>query len=359
MERPRELLGGQTMTSWFRPRRKQLPAMTLEGVLGPNGRLDAAAGMRVEAPDAICVGADGRLLASSGSRVLAFGAWGQTPEAFAPFDARVTALSCSPGGVIAVGLADGTLAVRDGSGQTVEGWVLPAGRVASIVDCAFASDDEIVLVDCGYRADDNVLALAAWDETARGQIVSLRRSGEARTILSGLHCPMGLCIDESGSTLVALLERATIVDQTGAVRQGGYPGYLGRLRRTPAGYALACLSRRDPLIEFLKTEPGFIAAMKAKIEPRHWIAPRANPEFSHDFPIELGATRLYGEVKPWAPSFSYGLLIETDAVLMPTGSAQSRANGQRHAISDIAVWNGDLITVSRASGEILNLGAMP
>ena len=99
--------------------------------------------------------------------------------------------------------------------------------------------------------------------------------------------------------------------------------------------------------------------MKAKIEPRHWIAPRANPEFSHDFPIELGATRLYGEVKPWAPSFSYGLLIETDAVLMPTGSAQSRANGQRHAISDIAVWNGDLITVSRASGEILNLGAMP
>ena len=96
--------------------------------------------------------------------------------------------------------------------------------------------------------------------------------------------------------------------------------------------------------------------MKAKIEPRHWIAPRATPEFSHDFPIELGATRLFGEVKPWAPSFSYGLLIEMDESLMPVGSAHSRANGRRHAICDAAVWNGDLIAVSKASGEILNLG---
>ena len=45
-----------------------------------------------------------------------------------------------------------------------------------------------------------------------------------------------------------------------------------------------------------------------------------------------------------------------DESLMPVGSAQSRANGQRHAICDAVVWNGDLIAVSRASGEILNLG---
>ena len=41
---------------------------------------------------------------------------------------------------------------------------------------------------------------------------------------------------------------------------------------------------------------------------------------------------------------------------MPVGSAQSRANGRRHAISDVAIWNGDLIAVSKASGELLNLG---
>ena len=44
---------------------------------------------------------------------------------------------------------------------------------------------------------------------------------------------------------------------------------------------------------------------------------------------------------------------------MPVGSAQSRANGRRHAISDVAIWNGDLIAVSKASGELLNLGRQP
>ena len=96
--------------------------------------------------------------------------------------------------------------------------------------------------------------------------------------------------------------------------------------------------------------------MKTTIAPRHWIAPRVSPEFAHDFPIELGATRLFGEIKPWAPSFSYGLLIELNDALMPVGSAHSRADGRRHAISDALVWNGDLVAVSKASAELLNLG---
>lgn len=333
--------------------------MTLEGVLGPNGRLDDAAGMAVEAPDALCVAADGRLLFSSGSRVMALGAWGGAAEGWATFDAPVTALCQGSGGFVAVGLAGGRLAVLDASAKPVDGWSLPAGRVASIVDCVFCSEDELLLVDCGYGAGENVLALAAWDDEPRGRLVALRRSGEARVVADRLHCPMGVCLDGSGEPLVSLLERACVVDASGKVRQRGYPGYLGRVRRTPAGYALACLSRRDPLIEFLKTERGFVAEMKAKIEPRHWIAPRASPEFAHDFPIELGATRLFGEVKPWAPSFSYGLLIETDGNLMPVGSAQSRADGRRHAICDVAAWNGGLIAVSRASGEILKPGARP
>lgn len=331
--------------------------MTLEGMLGPNGRLDLAAGMAVEAPDAVCVAADGRLLYSSGTRVMALALWGGQAETFATFGAVVTALCASPNGLVAVGLATGDVEVRDPAGEPVQGWSLPERRFVSVVDCAFRSEDELLVVDCGYAADDALLARATWDDEARGQVVALRKVGAARTIMPALHCPMGIAVDAEGGILVTLLERADIVDEAGKVRLGGYPGYLGRLRKTPAGYALACVSRRDPLIEFLKTERAFVAEMKATIEPRHWIAPRIHPEFSHDFPIELGATRLFGEVKPWAPSFSYGLLIELDQTLMPTGSAQSRANGQRHAICDATVWNGDLIAVSKASGEILNLGA--
>lgn len=345
------------MMPFFRPRPRP-PTMTLEGLLGPNGRLDDAAALRVDSPDALCVIADGRLLFSSGARVLALHAWGGVPQTWATFTVPVTALAHDSGGLVAVGLAGGRVAVLDASGRAVDGWSLPAGRVASVVDCLFQSDDELLLVDCGYGVDDDVLAQAAWDGEARGQLVALHRSGEMRVLTAGLHCPMGVSLDPQGRVLVSLLERASIVDTSGKVRQAGYPGYLGRLRRTATGYALACLSRRDPLIEFLKTEHAFVAEMKAMIAPRHWIAPRANPEFTHDVPIELGATRLYGEVKPWAPSFSYGLLIEMDGNLMPIGSAQSRANGRRHAICDVAVWNGDLVVASRASEEILKLGTV-
>lgn len=345
------------MMSFFGARRRETPAMTLEGVLGPNGRLDEALGMKVEAPDALCVAGDGRLLCSSGSHILALSRWGGAFEPWAKFDAPVTALCAGPGGLVAVGLAGGRVAVLDSSGAPTTDWPQPPGRLASVVDCVFRSPDELLLVDCGYGANDNVLAQAAWDDEARGQLVALNRSGGASVVASGLHCPMGISLDGQGGALVSLLERAAIVDATGKVRQSGYPGYLGRLRGIAGGYALACLSRRDPLIEFLKTEQAFKAEMKAKIAPRHWIAPRSNPEFSHDLPIELGATRLFGEVKPWAPTFSYGLLIRMDENMMPVGSAQSRANGQRHAISDVAVWNGELIAISKASGEIVNLGS--
>lgn len=345
------------MMSLLRRKSKQPPAMTLEGVLGPNGKLDEADGLRIEAPDAIAVAADGRLLFSSGNRVMALQSWDDNPAPLAVLDTTVTALCCSTSGLVAVGLLGGRVIVLDGSGKQVDGWTLPDGFAASIVDCAFFSDDELLLVDCGYETDAELLARASWDDEGNGQLIALRRSGQMRVLMSGLHCPMGVCLDASDQIFVSLLERASIVDAKGEIVQSGYPGYPGRVRRTSTGYALACLSRRDPLIEFLKTETAFVAEMKARIAPRHWIAPRTNPEFSHDFPIELGATRLFGEVKPWAPSFSYGLLIKTDDRLMPTGSSQSRANGQRHAICDVVEWNDALIAVSKASGELLKLEA--
>ena len=94
--------------------------------------------------------------------------------------------------------------------------------------------------------------------------------------------------------------------------------------------------------------------MKAKIDPQHWISPRVSPEFSHDFPIELGATRLFGEIKPWAPSFSYGLVIETDFAMMPVSFGSfARKRSPSCNIRCRLHGTGALIAVSRASGEIL------
>ena len=105
MEWPRELLGEEPMMS-FRSKARQAPDMTLEGVLGPNSRLDEAAGLSVAAPEAMCVAADGILFFSSGMTVLALQAWGAEPAPWKAFDCPVTALCSSPAGSVAIGLAN-------------------------------------------------------------------------------------------------------------------------------------------------------------------------------------------------------------------------------------------------------------
>ena len=59
--------------------------MTLEGALGPNGRLDDADAMPMAAPEAICVNADGELLASSGSQVFRMRRWGENARTLGKF----------------------------------------------------------------------------------------------------------------------------------------------------------------------------------------------------------------------------------------------------------------------------------
>lgn len=330
--------------------------MPLEGVLGPNSLLDEAPSLPIEKPDALAIAADGRLLISTGSSVLSLGLWGQEPQRLVSLSRRVTALAASPGGQIAVGVETGEVHVYD-RGQDQPAWTLPASSGnGPAAECMFLGEDELAVVRSGYASVQEALARSPWETTQTGTVSGHSRNGTIRVIASGLVCPMGICRDEGGDLIITEMDAASVIDPSGRVRGAGFPAYLRRIRKTQQGYLLACLSRRDPLIEFLRTEQDFIEDMKKTIDPRHWISPRTTPEFSHDLPIELGATRLFGEVKPWAPSFSYGLLITLDKDLMPVGSAQSRANGRRHTISDAILWNGDVIAVSQASSEIVNLG---
>lgn len=346
------------MSFFFKSRVSEPPAMTLEGILGPNSRLDEADALAVAMPNALAVAANGCLLVSSGESVCMIDRWGEIPSLWMEFDYSVTALATSPGGHVAIGLENGEVRVHRFADQQLAWAVAAVPDLGCVTDCNFLKEDEIAVVRNGYASAREALAMAPWDSARKGKVTGHSREGTTRIIARDLHCPMGICRDGDKGVILTELDAARIIDASGRVRRGGFPAYIGRLRETPKGYLLPCLSRRDPLIEFLRTERGFVEEMKRTIDPRHWISPRSNPEFSHDFPIELGATRLFGEIKPWAPSFSYGLLIMLDENLMPTGSLQSRANGRRHAISDAVIWNGDVIAVSLASAEILNLGPM-
>lgn len=331
--------------------------MPLEGVLGPNSRLDEAPSLPMQEPDALAVAADGRLLISAGSSVWSLDRWGEKPQLHLSSSRRVTALAASAGGSIALGLDTGEVHVYLKGGQQPAWTIAAPSNHGAAVDCLFLDEEELAVVRSGYASLREALAMSPWDAARQGTISQHSKGGTSRIVADNLAGPMGICRDEAGNLMITEMDAARVIEPGGRVRRAGYPAYLGRLRKTTEGFLLACLSRRDPLIEFLRTEWDFVEDMKKTIDPQHWISPRANPEFSHDVPIELGATRLFGEIKPWAPSFSYGLLIKLDKDLMPDGSAQSRANGRRHTISDAIVWNGEVIAVSQASGEILNLGS--
>jgi hypothetical protein len=255
----------------FFRRKRDVQSMSLEGALGANGRLDDADAVPMPAPEAIGVDRDGYLLVSSGPNVFRIGQWGQEPKLWASFDAPVTALCVSEGGRVAIGLSGGRICIRDPAGEPLPDWPTLTG-LRAVADCLFLSEDELAVVDHGYGPDEPILSLAPWDPVARGQVIAVSQSGAPRMIASRLHCPMGIARALDGALVVTELERARVVEPSGRVVQSGYPAYLGRIRRVGDGYALACLSRRDPLIEFLKTEREFVARMKARIDPRLWIS---------------------------------------------------------------------------------------
>lgn len=336
-------------------RRPVPPTMTLEGVLGPNDRLEGADARPAPGARAMALAADGALLVNDGRLLLRIADWTAEAQPVFEADAPIAAIATAPNGSVALVCEGGPLHVLT-PGFAATDWPTDSG-VQGPTDAAFLTDDELLVTDSGIDHGDDMLARATWDDAAKGSVVGLSRTTR-RTIAKDLHAPAGLCIDGK-RILVTEMERARIRDAaTGATLQAGLPGYAGRLSRTPTGYLLSCIARRDPLIEFLKTETAFVRDMKATVAPIHWIAPRIDPQFRHDLPIEMGATRLFGEVKPWAPSFSYGLVIALDHDLNPTASAQSRANGTRHAIAAALHWGGGTIALSLATGELLRLEDM-
>lgn len=340
----------------FRRGKAAPPTMTLEGVLGPNTLLEEAEGRPAQGARAIALAADGALLVTSGADLMWVPHWQAKAETVHRAPAPILALAVSPGGCVAMACEGGALVVLSPDGQVAD-WSQDTGIVAA-TDLAFAAEDRLLIVHGGFGAGDDMLAQAAWETEALGSVLALTQSGDRQIAAGGLHAPAGICLTSDGRAMITETERARIVDTGGAVLRAGLPGYLGRLRPMSGGYLLSCLARRDPLIEFLKSEAAFVKEMKATIPPAHWIAPRLDPQFRHDVPIAMGATRLFGEVKAWAPSFSYGLVIALDDELRPVGSAHSRANGTRHAIADALVWNDAVIALCLGTGELLRLEAI-
>lgn len=333
----------------------------LDGPLLPNDAIEAARAIGVGAPGDLVADGAGNLLVADGNAIVAIGEDGRPgPVPLARFDGRVAAL-CR---------------LRDGSiGAAVEGRGLCSvpldGAPARLVSGADLVVDGVTAI--AAAADGSVLAARGttrpgiypythelFAAAGSGLIVRAGADGACTVVAERLRGPHGVAVTPSGDVLVAETWEAaiTMIRPSGGRTPvtTGFAAYPGRI--TPAadgGYLLACLSRRDPLVDFVRSEAAFAQRMMRELDPAHWIAPRLQSHPDVSVPAQASATRVFGKVKPWAASLSYGLVCEMSATLVPRASHHSRTDGRRHGIVSAVEWRGGIAALSLATREIVFL----
>jgi hypothetical protein len=336
-----------------------LPPM--DGAIRPNQAIEAAAlVLEIEAPDNLVF--DGRsVFFSSGATVLSLDLTAATAraETVAAFDHPVTCLAARADGTMVAGLNDGSILFVAGprKGQRIA----DAGAKPSC-PTALLIDGETLVVCHGSRQN----APLAWkhdlmQRNASGSVWRIDLAGGAPTCLvDGLAFPYGLATGAARDIAVSESWRHRIVSvpSSAAPLLDNLPGYPARL--APAvggGYWLCVFAPRSRLVEFVLHERDFCADMFREIEPDYWIAPSLTSGRSFLEPLQGGAIKQLGILKPWAPSRSYGLLIRLDAQFMPVASYHSRADGTRHGLTSCVDLGDRVLVASKGGNAILALDA--
>uniref|UniRef100_UPI0018ED38CE strictosidine synthase n=1 Tax=Xylophilus sp. ASV27 TaxID=2795129 RepID=UPI0018ED38CE len=301
------------------------------------------------------------LLCSSGERLLRIGEGRVTPEG--SFDTAITCLASGVDGALAIGL--------DGQGLLLRGGTHHGRRIGPVMDqplrcptaALFLDGDTLVVASGSER-----FAASQWkhDLMAHGRSGSIwridLRSGAARRLAHGMAFPYGLALADDGKLLAteAWAHRVVELDaqHPSAPRPvlEDLPAYPARLARaTRGGYWLALFAPRNPLIEFVLREPRYRERMVAEVDPRFWIAPTLAARSSFRVPLQAGAIRQMNILKPWAPTFSYGLVAHLDAHLLPTASWHSRADGSVHGVTSLCEHQGQLIAGAKGCGRAVRI----
>jgi len=336
----------------------------MDGALRPNRLLEEARlVLQVEAPDDLARDEDGLLFSTEG-KVLRLAKDAST-HLVAEFGSNVTAIAASPNGRIGVALAEGGIAIlhRDGSRMMLD---RVAGTPWSCVTAlCFLSEQELVVARGSAKR-----ACAEWkrdlmERRSDGSVWRLALDSDRQTLLAGdLGWPLGLAPVGDGRVVVSESWRHRLL----AVSEGrspepvlaDLPGYPARIHRDPAGgYWLAIFAPRNQIIEFIQREPAFLARMTSEIDEAFWAAPSLKPPATFLEPLQGGAQKHLGMLKPWAPTRSYGLVVRLNDAFQPVTSYHSRADGTRHGVFTCLPFEGKALAVSKGGNAIVELDTGP
>jgi hypothetical protein len=319
----------------------------LDGALKPNNRLEnAPTGIAAAAPDCLVL-KDGRPLWVDGRCVVSEA--GQVATAAGD----ITALATSPAGRLAVAAV--------GTGITLDGSAVKAlSGLSCVTGLAFEGENALWIA-----IGSTVNAYADWSR----DFLELRRAGQVLRydiakenlvcVADRLGYPRGILARGDGVIVSeAWTQRLIRIDMAGRITQlmEDLPGYpAGISARDAGGYWLALFAPRSPLLELVLREPAYRLAMMAEVDPEFWIAPALRSGYSFREPMQGGALKQMGILKPWAPTRSYGMIIELDADFTPIQSLHSRAGGRRHGITSVVETGGVLWATSKGGDEVLKI----
>ncbi|HEV7414977.1 MAG TPA: hypothetical protein VGN98_02380, partial [Tianweitania sediminis] len=100
---------------------------------------------------------------------------------------------------------------------------------------------------------------------------------------------------------------------------------------------------------------AFLKRMMADVDPAFWAAPALKPSATFLEPLQGGAQKHLGMLKPWAPTRSYGLVVRLSSDFRPLGSFHSRADGTRHGVFTCLRFGDHLVAASKGGDAIVEL----
>lgn len=326
--------------------RAALTVPPLDGALKPNNLLeDAPEGITAAAPCAL-VARNGQVMWAEGHRVMA--ETGPISEAAG----EITAMAASPGGRLAV--------AAEGAGISIDGTVPPALAQLSCVTALAFDGEGILWIAIGSTANP----FAQWSRDFlemrhAGRVLRYQDGQDAKVIADGLAFPFGLLPTPKGIVVAeSWAKRLIRLDEAGKITQlvDDLPGYPAALAPSSNGGAwLALFAPRSPLLELVLREPTYRRAMMAEVAPDYWIAPALRSGHSFLEPMQGGALKQMGILKPWAPTRSCGLVVELSPDFVPLQSMHSRAGGRRHGVTSVLEQGGTLWVAAKGGDEVLRL----
>ncbi len=182
--------------------------------------------------------------------------------------------------------------------------------------------------------------------------------GSARKLADRLGFPFGISALEADIVICeSWRHRLLRLSETGSkTLLADLPGYPARIAAAiGGGYWLCVFAPRSQLIELVLIERAFRERMLRELAPECWVAPSLAPARSFLEPMQGGALRTHGIVKPWSPTRSYGLLIRLDGRFRPIASYHSRADGKHHGVTSCVDAGSTVLITSKGGDAILAL----